>query len=146
MSGFEIAGVLLAVFPIAVNGISQFIEGAETIKHWRRYRMKLENYAAVVESHRVYYLDTLDELLIDIIESEDDVAGLLEDPGGSAWRSPQYDQRLQRRLGRSYDVYLKSLKSMVEAMNTLCDKLGVSLTGKVCNAVHCGSLVNIQWA
>ena len=135
MSGFEIAGVLLAIFPIAVNGISQFVEGAETIKHWRRYRIKLENYAAIVESHKVYYLDTLDELLIDIIESEDDVTGLLDDPGGAAWRSPQYDQRLRRRLGRSYDVYLRNLKSMVEAMNSLCDKLGVSMSGKVCIAV-----------
>ena len=141
MSGFEVAGVLLAVFPIAVSGISQFIKGAETIKHWRRYRIKLENYAAILESHRVYYLDTLDELLIDIIESEDDVTTLLEDPAGSAWRDPQYDQQLRRRLGRSYDVYLRNLKSMVEAMNTLCDKLGISLTGKVCNAVQRGTFV-----
>ena len=141
MSGFEVAGILLAVFPIAVNGISQFIEGTETIKHWRRYRIKLENYAAVLESHKVYYLDTLDELLIDIIESEDDVTKLLEDPGGSAWRNPQYDQQLRRRLGRSYDVYLRNLKSMVETMRTLCDKLGVSLKGKVSNSVQRESLV-----
>jgi len=67
VTGVEIAGLALATFPIAVDGLRRMVEGVETIKYWRRYRVKLEEYACDLEAGRVYYLDTLEELLMGIV-------------------------------------------------------------------------------
>lgn len=131
MSGIEVAGIALAVFPIIIDGISHFVNGVEKIKYWRRYRIKLQGYATAIEAQRVCYLDTLEGLFADIVESEEDLNILMSNPGGPAWQSPNYDARLHQRLDRSYNVYLSTLRDMVENLTTMCHKLGVDQRGKV---------------
>ena len=131
MSGFEIAGIALAVFPIAVDGLEHFVQGVQTIRDWRRYRVKLQDYAGMMESARVFYLDTLEELLNGIVESEDEMEALMSKPGGITWKQPHYEERLKRRLGRSYDAYLRTLKGMINSQSKMCEKLGVSTSGQV---------------
>lgn len=80
MSGIEVAGIALAIFPIVVNGVSSFAKGARTIKYWRRCSAQLEDYASKLKGQKVYYLDTLEGLLTDIVASENDLEQLLSDP------------------------------------------------------------------
>ena len=131
MSGIEVAGIALAVFPIIIKGISHFTEGIEMIKRWRQYRIRLQNYANVVETQYVYYLDTIEGLLIDIVDSEDDMARLMSHPRGVDWQSSVYAQRLQQRLDRSYEVYVRTIKTMVQNLSAMCRKLGVTTSGDV---------------
>ena len=132
MSGIEAAGIALAIFPILVDGISRFTEGLRSIGYWGRCRVLLEDYAGVIESQKVYYLDTLDELLSDIVGSEDEMAQLMSEPNGPAWKASQHDQQLRQRLGLSYDVYLRTLNNMVDRLQALREKLGICPSGKVC--------------
>ena len=135
MSGIEIAGIALAVFTIAINGISHFAEGVKTIKYWRRYRIKLQGYSAVMEAQKVFYLDTLEDLFEGIVQSDEELAEMMAEPGGPAWQRAEYDQRLRERLDRSYDVYLTTLRDMLKNLESLCRKLGLSSTGEVGNAL-----------
>ncbi|KAG6986644.1 hypothetical protein G7Y79_00075g099160 [Physcia stellaris] len=131
MSGIEVAGIALAVFPIIIKGISHFTEGIETIKRWRQYRIRLQSYANVVETQYVYYLDTIEGLLIDIVDSEDDMARLMSHPRGVDWQSSVYAERLRQRLDRSYEVYVRTIKTMVQNLSAMCRKLGVTTSGDV---------------
>ncbi|KAG7006556.1 hypothetical protein G7Y79_00014g037310 [Physcia stellaris] len=131
MSGIEIAGIALAVFPVLVSGLSRFAEGARTIKYWRRCRARLEDYADDIKSQETYYLDTIDELFIGITTSEDDLARLMSAPKSFAKARPEYDQQLRRRLGRSYDEYVRSVTNMVKTLGLLREKLGIERSGKV---------------
>lgn len=47
----------------------------------------------MLESAEVYFLDTLDELLGDIVNSDDELKLLLDDPGGTLWKKPEYEKR-----------------------------------------------------
>ncbi|KAL8665548.1 MAG: hypothetical protein Q9168_007679 [Polycauliona sp. 1 TL-2023] len=131
MSGIEVAGIALAVFPILINGLNHVVAGIETAKRWKRYRLKLKDYADVLESASVYFLDTLDELLTGIVHSDEDLLRLLGDPGGSPWTEPKYEARLRRRLDRSYSSYLKTVTRLVQALQEICDRLGVDNAGSV---------------
>lgn len=131
MTGVEIAGLALATFPIAVDGLRRMVEGVETIKYWRRYRVKLEEYACDLEAGRVYYLDTLEELLMGIVDSDNELAVLIGEPGGIAWRRPEYERSLRRRLDRSYDTYLQILDRLRNALTGIRGKLGFDEFGKV---------------
>ena len=81
MSGIEVAGLALAVFPILINGLNHVVAGIESVKRWKRYRFKLKDYADILESASVYFLDTLDELLSDIVVSDVELSILLANPG-----------------------------------------------------------------
>lgn len=131
VTGIEIAGLALATFPIAVDGLRRMVEGVETIRYWRRYRVKLEDYACDLEAARVYYLDTLEELLMGIVGSDAELAVLIDDPGGLAWRKAEYEGSLRRRLDRSYDTYLQILNRMRNALIEMREKLGFDEFGKV---------------
>ena len=136
MSGIEIAGIALAVFPVIANGISGLTEGARTYRIWRRCRVQLEDYASKIKAEKVYYLDTLEGLLADIVQPEHDLDLLLLDPTGLAWQEPVYERLLQKRLGRSYATYVGLLHNMVDSLKVLAEKVGISPSGKVCRCFH----------
>ena len=125
------AGIALAVFPILVDGIRRFVDGVQTIKYWRRYRVRLQDYADIMETQRVYYQDTLEELLTGIVQSEDEIKDLMELPRGAIWKRAEYGEKLGQRLGRSHAVYLKMADKMVNALSLMCEKLGIDSSGKV---------------
>ena len=125
------AGIALAVFPILVDGMTRFIDGVQTIKYWRRYRVRLRDYADIMETQMVYYQDTLEELLTGIVQSEDEIKDLMEVPGGAIWKRAEYDEKLRQRLGRSHAVYQKLADKMMNALSSMCEKLGIDSSGKV---------------
>ena len=131
MSGLEVAGIALAVFPILVNGMTRFVDGVQTIKYWRRYRFRLQDYADIMETQKVYYQDTLEALLSGIVQSEDEIGDLMELPRGAIWKKAEYEEKLRQRLGRSLAVYLKIADKMVNALSSMCEKLGIDSSGKV---------------
>ena len=131
MSGLEVAGVALAAFPILINGLLHIVDGIETAKRWMRYRAKLKDYANVVETARICFLNTLEELLGDIVAEDDEVAMLLEDPGGLRWKSPEYEEPLRKRLDRSYNAYINTVSMLVGALQAVCERLGVDDAGAV---------------
>ncbi|KAL8681311.1 MAG: hypothetical protein Q9186_002575 [Xanthomendoza sp. 1 TL-2023] len=131
MSGIEVAGLALAVFPILINGLNHVVDGIETAKRWKRYRVKLKDYADELETASVYFFDTLDELLGDIVTSDGELALLLDNPGGMAWKQIKYEERLRKRLDRSHSSYLKTVSKLAKALQAMCDRLGVDSAGTV---------------
>ncbi|KAL9063449.1 MAG: hypothetical protein Q9161_009465 [Pseudevernia consocians] len=135
MSGIEAAGLVLAVFPIVVSGLQQFTEGLETIKIWKRYHRELSEYARTLETQRIVYLNTIERLFEGIIQSNDELENLMDDPGLVFSRNPQYEEQLRRRLGRSYGNYSRIMADMLEALRAARNKLGIDENGKVCSVM-----------
>ena len=132
MSGIEVAGIALTVFPVLVNGMTCFVDSVQTIRYWRRYRVRLQDHADILETQRVYYQDTLEELLTGIVQSEGEIRDLMELPRGAIWKRAEYEEKLRQRLGHSHAVYLRMADRLVDALNSMCEKLGIDPSGKVC--------------
>ncbi|KAL9112020.1 MAG: hypothetical protein Q9227_003640 [Pyrenula ochraceoflavens] len=130
MSGIEVAGLALAIFPVVISGIKAFAEGVETMRTWRRYRRGLEGYKRQLETQRIWYLDTLEELL-GFVDSEEELKDLIKEPGGEPWQKPEYKVRLRERLGHSYDLYLATIDDLFDALHMFKQKLGIDEKGKV---------------
>ena len=131
MSGIEAAGLVLAVFPIVVNGLQHFTEGVETIKAWRRYQRELAKYSRTLETQRIVYLNTIERLFEGIIQSNDELDALLNDPGAALAHKPQYEERLRARLGRSYGNYNRIMADMLDTLKMARKELGIGENGKV---------------
>ena len=131
MSGFEVAGVVLGAFPVALEGLKFAVDSMQTMKEWHRYRLKLQDYANMLATAHCFYCDTLDELWGDIVESEEMLNILEANPGGSEWQSPVYNRRLKERLGRSYDSYIQNVITIHQHLEYLSQSLGIEENGKV---------------
>ena len=132
MSGIEVAGLALAVFPVLVNGLNQLIAGIETIHRWKRYRDRLKEYATKLESALAWFQDTLDELLGDIVPSDEEIKLMLREPGGKMWKRPEYEEKLRARLDRSYNSYQRSIEQLVRDIRVMSENLGVENGALVC--------------
>ena len=121
MSGVEVAGLALAVFPVLVDGMRRFTEGLETVKTWRWYRKEVSNYVRTMETARKYLIDTLTELFNGIVPSQDELMALVEDPAAVPW----YEEQLKKRLDHNYDTYLATMTSMLDNLEIIRGKLGL---------------------
>lgn len=130
MSGFEVAGLVLAVFPVVVKGLQQFTDGVQTIKAWKYYRRELAKYSRTLETQRIDYLNTVEQLFEGIIQSNDELEELMENPAGAF---SQYEESLRHRLDRSYTNYLDVMRDMLEALGKMRKEMGIDEQGKVCD-------------
>lgn len=130
MSGIEVAGIVLAVFPIVVKGLGSYVEGVQTVRTWRQYRRELDGYKRQLETQRVWYLDTLEELL-GFVQSEEDLKELISDPGGTSWHNLDYEQHLRERLDHSYAPYLRTIRELLSTLQVMQRKLGIDAHGQV---------------
>lgn len=131
MSGFEVAGIALAAFPIVVNGLGRMTEGIETIKHWKKYKRELDKYAFRLDTAQVCFTSTLKHLLDDIIPSDTDFERMIAEPLGPLWKKPVYEESLRSRLDQSYNLYSRAIKNVAEGVEKLRIKLGIDANGAV---------------
>ena len=131
VTGVEVAGLVLAIFPLLVKGVGSYVEGIEHIKRWRRYSWELKSYARRLRSQRVRYINTLELLFDGIVESEEELAALINDAGGKIWYEAKYAEKLKSRLDHSYDHFLEALGEMIATLSGLAHKLGMDQNGQV---------------
>ena len=135
VTGVETAGVILAILPLVVNQLEAYVQGLETIKTFRtkRYRRELESYLTRLGTQHAIFLNTLEQLLEDVADSDDEVRDLIGNPTGPSWQDAVFQAKLRKRLGRDHDIYIKTTTILSGLLQNLSDKLGLqsTLVGKV---------------
>ena len=125
LTGVEVAGLVLAGFPLVLDGLSHWLEGVDKVKRWRRIHRQLKRYEIRLQSQRVTYQNTLEWLLDGIVEAGEDIAAMLAEPRGKVWKNAKYDHLLHRRLDRAYDSFFETLKFMFTTLGEIEKKLGM---------------------
>ena len=130
-TGIEVAGLALAAFPLVVDGLTHYVKGLHTIRRWRQFRRELSQYSDAFETQRIWCLDTLELLLDGIIDSKDELAAMIKDPWHALWYTNKYDDRLRTRLDRSFDLFFKLLREVIERLEEFGRRSGLDSRGKV---------------
>ena len=133
-TGIETAGLVLATFPLVVKGLSAYVDGIRMIKYWKRYSWELRSYARKLKSQKVRYINTLELLFDGLVESDEELASLVNNPAGALWQESKYDKALRSRLDHNYDHFLEILNNMMKTLEALTAKLGLDEGGKVCRS------------
>jgi hypothetical protein len=135
VTGIETAGIILAILPLVVNQLDAYVQGLETIKTFRtkRYRRELESYLTRLGTQQAIFLNTLEQLLDDVVDSDDEVRELIGNPTGSSWQDNIFQAKLRKRLGRDHDPYTKMTTMLSGLLQDLSNKLGLDTNpiGKV---------------
>lgn len=130
VTGVETAGLVLAAFPLIVSAIQHYREGLEPLKDWWRYRTKFLEFAGNVSTQRLIFEENIEILLSPIVASDVEMAALLKDPGGPEWANPDLTKRLNQRLPKSYDSYVRTVQDLNRILENLKTNLGI-VEGKV---------------
>ena len=109
MSGVEIAGFVLAAFPVTVQLIQGYQEGCKHLVDWRRFQVTYLRLKQGLNRQYTIFDNNVRILLLPLVETEEELEDLLNDPGGLGWKNRDLEDALQRRLSHSYtrwDVFV----------------------------------------
>lgn len=126
MSGIEIAGLALAVLPLVINQLDNYVQGLETLGDFRikRYRSRLDQYASNLGSQQAAFINTLERSLEGVIEYADGFDNLGQDELKAIWERPSVQSFLQKKLGRNYTPFLRTMGQLSVLLKELYRKLG----------------------
>lgn len=130
MSGFEVAGVVLASLPLIVTAIEHYADLVQTIKSAMKYKIELRNLKHSLDAEFILFLDTL-ECLLDGLIPAIQLEELLKDPASTLWQDDTLNERLQDRLGRSYGAFTYCVNDMKAAIKEFIKRLDLDDQGKV---------------
>ncbi|KAL9633193.1 MAG: hypothetical protein Q9164_004845 [Protoblastenia rupestris] len=127
-SGIEIAGVILATFPLLISGIEHYENGFQPIKEWIRFRGEFATFMNALIRQKIFFRQNIEDLLSPIISSEYEMSLMLDHPGGSAWSDNELNDKLRRRLPGKYEYesYTTTVSYILETLEKLKAKLKVS--------------------
>lgn len=129
MSGFEIAGVVLGAFPVAVAVVRAFGDVAKKVGYFKNIQVEYNKCLKELEFQMLAFTWHLENLLLPLLVDDDEKIRLLvAHPGGPDWREPSIALILERRLGASYGLYINYMAEMSETLERLKQELAWDLS------------------
>ncbi|CAG7945592.1 unnamed protein product [Penicillium nalgiovense] len=125
VTGVEAAGLALAILPLLINQIDAYALGIEKIRLLRRYRRDFKGYSMGLKTQRTILLNTLEQALEGVVDDEDEIRQLINNPQGEVWANAALQRRLRRKLNRNYDVFLQNMTSLSDLLEYLSQKLHI---------------------
>lgn len=127
LTGLEVTGVVLAILPLVVKQLEDYAKGLNTIRCFgaRRHRREMNLYAAEVGTQAALLTDSIILLIEDIVEDIEVLSSNLHIDWLPILETGTTQQRLRKRLGRNYDLYMKTMQALSETLSDLQSKLGL---------------------
>ncbi|KAM5349249.1 hypothetical protein ACJ41O_005756 [Fusarium nematophilum] len=136
MSGFEIAGLVLGVFPLVQETAKGLRNVFADVQTWWRFETEFEAFVSAMETEHIKYSQNLEILLGELEIPEDDRNSLQNDPTCTLWYDLRIRAQLRQRIqDRYYDWFMRQLRDMNAALNSLH---GILTYGKVADTGELG--------
>lgn len=95
MSGFEIAGLVLGAFPLAIEGIKSYSNGIQTIKDMKHYQQILCQFARHLGIEQCKYKNTFTNLLAGLANPADIERMKAADLRSGDWEDEDFQSQLK---------------------------------------------------
>ena len=130
VTGIETAGLVLAIFPLVIEGMKVYASGARTIKDMKRHEMILAQYGRALSVELVKFENTCENLLADMVSMEDStLQELMNNPGGPEWQNPNLEAAMLSRLRpRSAEQFRRVADELRQMLGDLVVYFNVDIT------------------
>lgn len=125
MSGIEIAGLVLGAFPLLIQALKTYREGAETLKDWWKIERAYKKTNQDLNYHQILFEENVERFLLPLVADDDELRALMADPAGKGWEDAELELRLRQRLPKSYDLFLDIIGDISGLVESLKGELGV---------------------
>jgi hypothetical protein len=121
----EAVGVALAILPLLLNQLDNYVQGLETIKGFRakRYRRELEGYFTSLDAQQTIFFNHLLRSF-DGVEYEDEIDELGHNGLGDLLKKQALQSNLKDKLGRNFGPFTQVMREISSLLNELSRKLG----------------------
>jgi hypothetical protein len=129
----EGVGIALAVLPLVINQLDKYVQGLETIKSFgaKRYRRELEGYSSSLGTQQAIFVNTLERALDGVVEYEDGLDELRNNPLGNLWKRQNLRTSLHEKLGRDFHPFNQTMTELATLLEELSRKLGLDRNASV---------------
>ncbi|KAJ5285104.1 hypothetical protein N7497_005216, partial [Penicillium chrysogenum] len=126
-SKMEAAGVALAILPLVINQLDNYVQGLEVIKSFgaKRYRRELESYSSSLGTQQAIFVNTLERALDGVVEYEDGLDELKNNSLGNLWKRKNLQASLHEKLGRDFYPFNQMMIEIATLLEELSRKLGL---------------------
>ncbi|KAJ5961322.1 uncharacterized protein N7479_008472 [Penicillium vulpinum] len=123
----EAAGIALAILPLLINQLDNYVQGLEVIKSFgaKRYRRELESYSSSLGTQQAIFVNTLERALDGVVEYEDGLDELRNNPLGNLWKRPSLQASLHKKLERDFNPFNQKMIKIATLLEELSRKLGL---------------------
>jgi hypothetical protein len=125
MSGFEVAGVVLALLPLAIKAARAY---AVILSSNRTAKYELTKLIQDLETEEACLRNTCELLLMGIVP-HNAVDKLVKTPFGPEWEP--FNEKMRLRLWHTHASFVKHIDEMLAATKELHEKLCVTADGEV---------------
>ncbi|OBT50954.1 hypothetical protein VE04_08905, partial [Pseudogymnoascus sp. 24MN13] len=133
MSGIEIVSLLLGAVPLAISALEHYKEGIDVISDFRKYRSNLKSLKTKLSIQEELYRGTLKRLLLSEL-SPVEAHALFPEQGAeessALWRTKDTEDKLRRKLGSKFGLFMDVVADMNTIMEKLMEKLDIDMNGK----------------
>ncbi|KAH8432926.1 uncharacterized protein LDX57_010559 [Aspergillus melleus] len=121
----EAAGLALAILPLLVNQLDNYVQGLQTVKGFRakRYRQQLDSYFSNIGTQHVIFSNTLERALDGVVDYQDGIDELINNPSGEAWKKPELVKKMEEKLERNYFPFKKTMTELAALLQDLSRRL-----------------------
>lgn len=130
MSGFEVAGVVLGLLPLVITAVEHYADSVQTAKRAIKYKTEMKILKHDLDAEYTVFLDNLERVLDGLVRAYQ-LEVLLKDPVSTLWQEDTLNERLQDRLGRSYDVFAHTVNDMNGTVREFIQRLDLDDQGQL---------------
>lgn len=124
MSGFEIVGVVLAVFPVITHGLKFYSEGTGLVNDLFHYQHVLKRIGRGLAREQTSFSNSCRRFMEDVANQcgvgEEDIAEMMQDPTDPRWREGDLVKEHVFRQ-KSVQEYLDTVEDMNEELAKIRD-------------------------
>jgi hypothetical protein len=128
VTGVEAAGLVLATFPLIIEGLKFYLRGLEALMRWRSYVKLVAGLILRTSLEQRKFRNTCTELFSDLV-TEEELAFLLDNPGG--FGSKDIQASLRERLGESLGVFSATVADTTSRLEDFKKRLDLNDVGRV---------------
>jgi len=116
----EVAGLVLGAFPLLIEGLKIYADGARTIGDMINHDLILDEFCRDLEVEKTKFDDTYFQLLEGMTVDPSMLAELECNPGSAQWRSEEVRTTLDHRFRQSsLDVIVRTTKELYSILQRL---------------------------
>ncbi|KAK6453111.1 hypothetical protein FP744_10009363 [Trichoderma asperellum] len=124
-SGFEIAGIVLRAFPLAIHALEICRDTANQVGLFLQIKLEYKRCRDELEYHKLLFTKNLRQLLLPLVLDDDKIGELLLMPGGDCWQEKSVAELFEKRLGDSYGLYMQYIQGMGKTMDEINRELAI---------------------
>ncbi|CAG8372793.1 unnamed protein product [Penicillium salamii] len=123
----EAAGLVVAILPLVINQLDNYVQGLQTIKGFKakHYRRELEGYLSTLGPQQAIFVNTMERALGDAVKGETESEELSPNFMINLLKRQDLEASLREKLGRDFPPFSRTVNELALLLEELSHKLGL---------------------